>query len=416
MKKRAPAACAAAYINSLPGDSVYRVTGLPEGAAPEDLLFRRGEAAAEAGDLPTALAAFRLYLRRASPGGHNLFQIFNAACLTGDFDRAFSALDRVNALGLPTGQLIEIANPWYCVYDQAHLRRLAARLEEGLASRPAPYGEAYLLTLKSAAGLNPGGELKKLLRGFRRLRGGPGRDAWLYFKAGETALNMGACGEAAELLSGVLRAEPANLQARGRLAEALLCQGRTREGLAAFGGTEPSIGVWHGEALLWLGSYAAALKKFEAQGARAHHLAWCWRGAALFKLGRLRAALKNLDQAVALRPGDTEALVWRAEALEAAGRRAGALADLRAAARINPGHLWAQVGLTLHYLGEDDLPKALEHFKLPPALTARLAARAGLRRAAHYPPSAMKKMLLLARRLARGCRRHEPYLLALWLP
>ncbi len=215
----------------------------------------------------------------------------------------------------------------------------------------------------------------------------------------------------------MLRAEPANLQARGRLAEALLCQGRAHEGLAVFkAGTDPSLGVWHGEALLWLGRYAAALKKFEAPGARAHHLAWCWRGAALFKLGRLRAALKNLDQAVALRPGDTEALAWRAEALEAAGRRAEALADLQAAARINPGHLWARAGLTLHCLRAGDLPKALEHFKLPPALTARLAAGAGVKAGESYSPSDMKKLLLFARRLARGCRRHEPYLLALWLP
>lgn len=416
MSKR-PAAIVAAYIKALPGDSVYRVSGVRAAGGAEDLIYRRGEAAAETGDWALALAAFRLYLRRTPRSGGNLFQIFNAACLTGDFGRAFSALGRINARGFSTLQKMEIANPWYLVHDQALLRSLATLLAAVPASGREPYRTAYLLTLRSAAGLCAGAELSRLLRRFRSLRSGPGRDTWLYFKAGETALNLCAYAEAEELLAGVLRAESGNLQARGRLAEALICQGREREGLRLLiGGEAPSLRVWHGEILLWLGRYSSALGKLQASGAASHHLSWCWRGAALFKLGRVSEALRDLDRAIELRPGDTEALVWRSEALEATGRFEAALKDLRAAAKINPGHLWARTGLTLHWLREGDMLRALENFKLPPAFTARLAAAAGIRRNGPYSGIEIQKLLLLARRLARGCRRHEPYLLPLWLP
>lgn len=417
MRKESAAGRVTAYINSLPGDSVFRVAGLPAVGGPEDLAYRKAEQAAQAGDVARALAAFRVYLRRASGADASLFPVFNACCLTGDFDRAFRALARINRLPFSTEQKLEIANPWYCVYDQDLLRGLAARLETGVKARPAPYGAVYLLTLKSAAGLDCGAQLREVMRHFRRSGAGFGAKAWIYFKAAETALNLGACAEAAEVFRRLLRVEPHNLQARGRLAETLLCLGRRQEALAAFGKSgDPSLAVWHGELLLWLGRYAQALKKFSAPGAGGHHLAWCWRGAALFKAGRLAEALENLDRAVALRPGDTEALVWRAEALEVDGRRGAALADLKAALEINPGNFWARAGITLYYLAEGDLANALANFKLPPDLTARLARSARLKPKNAYSPQEMEKLLLRARELARGCRRHEPYLLPLWLP
>jgi len=168
--------------------------------------------------------------------------------------------------------------------------------------------------------------------------------------------------------------------------------------------------------LLWLGRYKEALALLNARGAREHHLAWCWRGAALFKLGRHAAALAQLDRAVALRPGDAEALVWRGEALHAAGRAAEAGRDMQAALRINPDNIWARAGLVLLHLQDGDLNAALAEFKLPPPVTAAVARRAGLKVNGPYSPAELRRLLLALREAGRGCRRHEAYLRALWLP
>ena len=64
-------------------------------------------------------------------------------------------------------------------------------------------------------------------------------------------------------------------------------------------------------------------------------------------------ALRELDQALALRPDEVEALRWRGHAYTGARRYSEALTDLERAAEQSPRHPWTQYAraMALHHLG-----------------------------------------------------------------
>lgn len=410
-----------AFINRTRADSVFFVPGAHSGSySVNDLLYRQAELALTGGDTRRAVAIFSVYLKKtkALPGG--LFQVFTAAAVTGKFPLAFQALEKLEGGSLTTVQKIELANPWYRIHDKALLGRLLAALERCRPRNRTSPRLAYLFILKSANGIDDTAALARLMAGFSA----GGRDAfrrriWLYFKIAETALNLRHFGEAEKIFSRILREEPDNEQAAGRLAETLLCSGKSAAAFAALRKAakyhKVSMGVWEGELLLWLGRYPEAVKKLKADAAAGHPLAWCWLGAALFKLGKKKEAVSILQKALGVRPDDNEARIWLSEALAASGKKKEAQAHLEAALKANPADFWAWLNLTALCLPGGELGKILKVFKLPREVTGRLAEKAGLSPNGNYSIREIKLIIDKARELAKGVRRDEDYLRELWL-
>jgi len=411
------------FLKSHAGDSVFFVSGLKKkNPVLADLIYRRAELAAQNGDYAGMRAAFSIYIRQTGQNPENYFQFFNACCALGEFKKAFRTLSLIGKFALPTSQMIEIANPWYNIYNPALLTKLSNKLEFYSAGRNTDVRVmGYLLVLKSAAGQKDALLLRSIFKTFRHASDRAfKKDIWLYFKIAETALNLCFFREACEILKRIIDFEPFNEQAHGRLAEALLCRGQERAAMRRFEKAADtlktaSMPVWHGETLLWLGRYREALGKLNSAICAAYPLAWCWRGAALLKLGRPDEALKNLNTALALKPSDLEARIWRAETFMALKRNLKAMEDLDFVVAVNPTYLWAYVNMTLLNLEGGNFKKALETLKLPPDLTTALALKCRIRPEANYTLPELHKLLEKAKALAKGNRRNEEYLLKLWL-
>ena len=410
-----------AFISRTKADSVFFVPGAHSGSySVDDLLYRQAELALTAGDTRRALAIFSVYLKKTKKLPGSLFQVFTAAAVTGKFFLAFQALEKLEGGSLATVQKLELANPWYRIHDKALLGRLLAALERcrprnGTSPRP-----AYLFTLKSANGIDDAVALARLMTAFRAESPAAfRRRIWLYFKIAETALNLRHFGEAEKIFSRILREEPDNEQAAGRLAETLLCSGKSAAAFAALRKAakyhKVSMGVWEGELLLWLGRYPEAVKKLKAGAAAGHPLAWCWLGAALFKLEKNDEAVSTLRRALGVRPDDKEARIWLSEALAARGKTEEAQAHLEVALKANPSDFWAWLNLTALSLPGGELGKILKVFKLPGEVTRRLAVKAGLPPKGNYSVPEIRLIVNKARELAKGVRRDEDYLRELWL-
>ncbi|MDO8804095.1 MAG: tetratricopeptide repeat protein [Elusimicrobiota bacterium] len=421
MAKSSKSGLIRAFINRTKADSVFFVPGAHSGSySINDLLYRQAELALAGGDTRRAFAIFSVYLKKAKALPGCLFQVFTAAAVTGKFPLAFGALEKLEGGGLTTVQKIELANPWYRIHDKALLGRLLAALERYRPSAGTSPRPAYLFILKSACGIDDAAALARLMAGFNaENREAFRRRIWLYFKIAETALNLRHFAEAEKIFSRILREEPDNEQAAGRLAETLLCAAKSAAAFAALGKAakyhKVSMGVWEGELLLWLGRYAEAAKKLKAGAAAGHPLAWCWLGAALFKLGIKEEAVAALKNALVVRPDDNEARIWLSEALAACGKAKEARAHLEAALKANPSDFWAWLNLTALCLPGGEIGKILEVFKLPREVTVRLAIKAGLPPEGSYSVPEIKLIIDKARELAKGVRRDEDYLRELWL-
>ena len=410
-----------AFISRTKADSVFYVPGAHSGEySVNDLLYRQAELALAGGDTRRAVAIFSVYLKKIKKQPGSLFQAFTAAAVTGKFPLAFRTLEKLEGGSLTTVQKIEFANPWYRLHDKALLGRLLAALERCRPRNRTSPRLAYLFILKSANGIDDAFALARLMTAFSAespvaFR----RRIWLHFKIAETALNLRHFGEAEKIFSRILREEPENEQAAGRLAETLLCSGKSAAAFAALRRAakyhEVSMGVWEGELLLWLGRYAEAAKKLKAGAAAGHPLAWCWLGAALFKLGKTGEAVLALKKALGVRPDDNEARIWLSEALAARGKAKEAQAHLEAALKANPADFWAWLNLTALCLPGGELGRILKVFKLPRAVTGRLAIKAGLPSKGNYSVLEIEQIIDKARELAKGVRRDEDYLRELWL-
>lgn len=199
-----------------------------------------------------------------------------------------------------------------------------------------------------------------------------------------------------------------------RLAEALMADGDVPGGLleferAAAAAEAPARGAilaWHGAALLWTGRYREALARFD-ESAAAGAATWldCWRGAALLKLGHRRQALAALDAAIKADGQDLEARLWRGEAHRLDGRHAEALRDLDRALSLDPRYLWAYVNRALVRGALGDEKRLTADFAKVPSDV--LAAVRG--------PKDKRALLEAALARARGLRRPERYLDAIWM-
>lgn len=200
-----------------------------------------------------------------------------------------------------------------------------------------------------------------------------------------------------------------------RLGEALMAEGDVKRGLrefehAAAGATaalaRQSIMTWHGAALLWAGEYRrAAARLDEAVGLGTKSWVNCWRGAAYLKLGERRKALRDFDRAIKADPQDLEAYLWRGEAHRLRGRNAEALRDLDRAIALDANYTWAYFNRALARGAMGDEKGMAADFKMIPEDI--LAAVAG--------PKEMRKILEAGLKRAKGIRRPERYLNAIWM-
>jgi tetratricopeptide (TPR) repeat protein len=254
------------------------------------------------------------------------------------------------------------------------------------------------------------------------------RYGWMRYVTGLASLLDCRYTEAAADLSAAVRSRPDDWKARCHLAEALLCLGRRAEAFSQFSAAEAAaakagaaceVWAWRGEARLWLGQAGAALEELDRAVGAGAKLALCWRGGAQLLLGRLARARQDLDRAILPGSADAEAYLWRAELHRRMGRGREALMDLEAVRQAGHGQEgceWAICNRALLRASAGDrLGLGSEFRRLPPALVA--AAAAALRRASPRPADAAQVRSFLTAMLARarGLRRHEPYLRALWL-
>lgn len=206
-----------------------------------------------------------------------------------------------------------------------------------------------------------------------------------------------------------------------RMAEALMADGKVDPGLREFERAASlatdvrarrAVTTWHGAALLWAGRYRAALAKLD-EGAAIGTKIWvnCWRGAAHLLLGERRKALADLDAAIATDPQDLEAHLWRGEALRLMGRTAEALRDLDRALELDPGYAWARFDRALARDDAGDAKgMAADFAKIPRDLVAALRGP----KDGAPDREEMRAILVSGLKRAKGIRRPERYLDAIW--
>ena len=389
---------------------------------PADILYHRGELSADRSDIAGVRKYFTSYLQKAAQTNANSFQFVNAFLILGRFNEAFNCLSRMDMAALPAEIKMELSNPWHNLRDAQELRRLLKAFSAaGVKARKSPFYAAYSFILSASANRQAPGAAAVLYKGIISEKDGSFAErAWLHFKTAEVLLNSGFYKEAAAVFKRLIGGEPGNIQAWGRLAEALFCSGGKKQALAllqkGYAKTgDAALKVWRGELNLWAGNYAGALRDLNHGGAGNHMLASCWRGAALFKTGRDKEAEFELKRYVAARPCDLEARLWLSEIYESRGLLHKAEKEITSILHENPTHLWGWINRGILHGKKKDPAALLRDFKLSPAMSAALAKKAGIKPGRNYSHQEIELLLKTARTLARGCRRHETYILPVWL-
>jgi tetratricopeptide (TPR) repeat protein len=374
--------------------------------------FRRAAAAAEAADSPEVHAKWP--------------EVFSALLCAGAYGDAF----RLGEALLGRSAQMAYANSflwpwWYGVYSrQSEAKARFCRRELGRLRGfgEHPHWRAYC---RGVLAINLGRD-RQVQEEYARLRRLPMRRyACLHHPFVAHLLMAGRFAESEAACRAVLREVPEYWWFQCRLGESLLARGARAEGIREFerAGRTPdlvarqSVLTWHGEALLWLGRYRAALEKFRQSRALGTQV-WvdCWQGAARLKLGDVRAALADLDRAIARDPQDLEAYVWRGEACRLSGRHAEALRDLDRAVALDRGYAWAYCNRAL-VRGElgDEAGMAADFAAIPSRMTRFLRRRLGLPEGGALNLARMREVLLSGLELAKGIRRPEPYLNPVWM-
>lgn len=212
---------------------------------------------------------------------------------------------------------------------------------------------------------------------------------------------------------------------RCRMAEALMADGDIERGLKEFalaerGADVPSrqaIMTWHGGALLWAGEYRrAAAKLDEAVGLGAELWVKCWRGGAHLMLGKRLKAVQDLDEAIKTDPQDLEAHLWRGEAYRLLGRNADALRDLNRAIALDAKYTWGYFNRALARGAAGDAKgMAADFARIPAAVIAAIRGELKAGTPVAKNVKAMRGILEEGLRRAKGIRRPEHYLNAIWM-
>lgn len=291
-------------------------------------------------------------------------------------------------------------------------RAVLARFERALGPKSrTPWRHYYRAELLGPAAMDE----------FERIAAFPEkRYGWMFAKAGLSALCEGQFPRAETWFKRALRGKPADWRTHCFLAETYLCLGRSAAAFAELDKAESVAPVddkgqvlaWRGAVDLWLGDYAAALKRLDEACALDAQCAFSWRAAALLKLGRTKQALAELDRALERFPRDFEAYVWRGEAKRELGLYREALEDfneegLAYPRREPPIWMWALVNraLTKAALG-DRAGLASDFAALPGHVVAYLKNKTGV----DDPETNLRAAL----DLGRGFRREE-YRQAIWM-
>lgn len=340
-------------------------------------------------------------------------EVFAGLMKLGRYKAAIAAAERLLDGRPSLADLRALRDPWE--WDDrplAERRREVAKLERALGPAACrAWGPYYRADLRGP----------EELRQFSKLAALPERRyGWMHAKAGLAALCAGRFPEAERWLRGALSYKTADWRTRGFLAEALLCQGRTKEAFTEMDRALPEapadeagqVLAWRGAFDLWLGLYQSALKRFDEALKLGAPYALSWKGAALLKLGRAREALALLDEALALYPRDLEAYVWRGEAKRALGLHREALKDLDEPTlsdpdRATPIWLWALFNRALAKAALGDRAGLKSDFAaIPVHIREYLRRKTGL--------DDMEKILESGLELSRGFRREE-YRQAIWM-
>lgn len=369
-----------------------------------------------------------------------LLRLFRERFAAGAYPAAFGLAENLLNLRAPRGNEIvsALAAPitqQSVLYPAGDLARRIKELYAAAVPKELEVWRGYYLTyLASAPVLRPtrawDEARQRALKEWKTFRpADPRRYGWMFKEIGRKRLfalppDHGGARAAFAL---ALASPPPEADAFGRMAEAELCLGREQ---AAFGwlakalkacpDQEGELLAWRGELKLFTGDYPGALKDLRAAAARRAYYAHTWLALALLKAGHPGPALAAANRAVAANPKDGEALVARGEILRLRGDLAGARRDLlRALNGTFPYRhsLWAGLNLLLLELEAKNNAKALAALRL----TTRRNLGAGpaedlCRELAAAGPVRLKRTAEDIFRAARGCRRDEAYLFALWLP
>lgn len=355
-------------------------------------------------------------------------QVFSALMCARRYASAFrlgeAVLDRFGRFESP-GQLMW---PWWrtirrAVAEDEFVARELSLMQEASRGGEYPAWFAYYRAIL----LSDLGRDRQAMTVYAQLRAlDSGRYSWMCQSFVLVKLGMLDYDGAVDVSRDILSREPSHWWVRCRMAEALLARGDTAEGLREFDlalkscgpGLEREVLTWHGEVLLWLGEYEAALEKLDAAVALgAKTFVFGWRGAARLMLGRHAPALADLDRAVAHDPKDFEALSWRAEACRILGRREEASRDLETVVKHGPTSFWTHFnrGLLRDEAGDEagmreDLATApretldflLKRLALPAAPETLTRAQ-------------MRKVMASGLQWAKGIRRWEKYVQPIWM-
>lgn len=354
-------------------------------------------------------------------------QIFSALMCSHFYSEAFrlgeAVLDRFGSFERP-GQLMW---PWWrkirralgedCFMDQ-ELSRMQAAAKRGGFPQWFAYYQVILLSNRAR-----NREAAVEAQGIQGLDAK--RYAWMFQAFVLVRLALLDFDGAIEICRVVLRRCPSHWWIRCRLGEACLAKGDRLGGLKEFQralrvrdpGEKREVLTWHGEVLLWLGDYKAALKLLDkAIRLGASAFVYGWRGAARLKLGNFPGALADLDCAIELDPKDFEARGWRGETYRLAGRFNESLRDLEIVIDRGCDDLWARFNRALLRDAMGNVAGLAEDFAaIPGEMTSWIDKRIAPASGPAMTPSEMRRILTAGLEWARGVRRWENYVQLIWM-